>query len=712
MDGAGNLYVMDDLIGSVDGTIAQSVGDVWEFAPGCTTPACVKLFATANGKTNPLGLDFALGIALDGAGEIFTGGFYLGGGSGSTVGTWTPPDCGSSINGTLGFNGTEQQPAVDGWGQVYFMGDGILTLCGGQLGLVGTAATPVKGHLPNLQTKAKPEAGGNTGSFDFSATADSLAVDPAGNIWVADSGNNAVKEVLASSGYAISQVVGSGFNNPESVASDAFGNIFVNDAGNGAIKEMTAASGYTTIMTVAAVPVSKTFSWDNLSVDAQGNVYYPNQAAGTPGLGVVEKLDFADAPAFVFPTPTKLASKDTTDGTLTATVNNSGNTPLTISGLAITGNSFQIDSSATTCSAQTTLAVGGSCTVGVFFEPGAVGAVTGTLTITDNALNANGATQSFALSGTGFVTPTTTTPTVTVTPAVNTINTTQTLNVTVTVAGKNPTPVPTGVVTLSTPTYNSATTTLAGGTATITIPAGALAAGSDQLTAIYAPDQAASTTYSDGAGFATVTVTAAAKTTPTVTVTPSPATVTIAQDFSVMVTVAGGGGNPTPAGTVTLLSGVFSSGLVVLSNGSATIPVPARTLAAGTDTLTVNYAPDATSAANYNNATGSAMEKVQPIAKTAPAVTVTPSPNQILTNQGLTVTVSLNGGLGNPSPTGMVTLSGGGFTSAAITLSGGSASIPIPGGSLSAGQRHADGELLAGRGWRRDVYECDRREAR
>jgi len=680
IDGAGNLYVIDALIGSVDGTVNQSVGDVWKFPAGCTTAACSKLFAT----TGSLELDLGLGIALDGAGEIFEGGFYLGGGEASTVGNWTPPDCGSTIE--AGFNGTEQQPAVDGWGQVYYIGNGILALCGGQLGTVGTDVVRGKGHLKATPlTKAKPEAGGNTGSFDFSGTADSLAVDPQGNIWVADAGNNAVKEVLASSGYAISQVVGSGFSNPESVASDAFGNIFVNDAGNGAIKEMTALSGYTTILTVASIPVNTTFFNDNITVDAQGNVYLPNQGTQTYGLGVVEKLDFSDAPALTFPTTTKVATKDATDGTMTATVNNSGNAPLTITGLAITGSSFQIDSSATTCSAQTTLPTGKFCTVGVFFEPNEVGAQTGTLTITDNALNANGSTQTFALSGTGFITPTTSAPTVTVTPAANSINTTQTLNVTITVAGKNPTPVPTGVVTLSSPTYNSATTTLTGGTATITIPAGALAAGSDTLTAIYGPDQVASTTYGDGAGFASVTVTAATKSTPTVSVTPTPATVTIAQDFSVIVTVAAAAGNPTPTGTVTLLSGGFSSGLVVLSNGSATIPVPARTLAAGTDTLTVNYAPDATSAANYNNATGSAMEKVQPIAKTAPAVTVTPSPNQILTNQGLTVTVSLNGGLGNPSPTGMVTLSGGGFTSAAITLSGGSASIPIPGGSLSLG---------------------------
>jgi sugar lactone lactonase YvrE len=687
MDGAGNLYVTDDTIGSVDQTVAQSVGDVWVFAPGCTTPACIKLFATASGTNNPLGLDLAEGIALDGAGMLFQGGFFLGGGSESTVGTWTPPDCGGSINGTLGFNGVEQQPAVDGWGQVYYIGNGILTLCGGQLGLVGTAATPVKGHLPRLQaTKAKPEAGGNTGSFDFSGTADSLAVDPQGNIWVADSGNNAVKEVLASSGFAISQVVGSGFLNPESVASDSFGNIFVNDAGNGEIKEMTVSSGYATILTVAPTPVNKTFSiGDNISVDAQGNVYVPNQSASSNGLGVLEKLDFADAPALVFPTSTKVGSKDATDGTMTATVNNSGNAPLTISALAITGNSFQIDSNATTCSASTTLAVGGSCTVGVFFEPDLAGAQTGTLTVTDNALNANNATQTFQLSGTGFITPTTAQPTVTVTPAANSINTTQTLSVTITVAGKNPTPVPTGVVTLSTPTYNSATTTLTGGTATITIPAGALAAGSDTLTAIYSPDQASSTTYGDGAGFATVTVTAGTKSTPTVTVTPSPATVTIAQDFSVMVTVAAGGGDPTPTGTVTLLSGAFSSGLVVLNNGSALIPIPARMLAAGTDTLMATYAPDTAGAANYNNATGSGTETVQPIAKTAPTLIVTPNPNNVSTNQALMVAVSLNGGFGNPSPTGTVTLSGGGFTSAAITLNGGVASIPIAAGSLSLG---------------------------
>jgi hypothetical protein len=41
----------------------------------------------------------------------------------------------------------------------------------------------------------------------------------------------------------------------------------------------------------------------------------------------------------------------------------------------------------------------------------------------------------------------------------------------------------------------------------------------------------------------------------------------------------------------------------------------------------------------------------------------------------LSVTVVVSGGSGNPVPTGTVTLSGGGYSSAATTLSGGSASI-------------------------------------
>jgi hypothetical protein len=65
-----------------------------------------------------------------------------------------------------------------------------------------------------------------------------------------------------------------------------------------------------------------------------------------------------------------------------------------------------------------------------------------------------------------------------------------------------------------------------------------------------------------------------------------------------------------------------------------------------------------------------------------PSVTVSPSSPSIVANQPLNVTISVSGGGSNPVPTGSVTLSSGSFSSAATTLSGGSATITIPANSL------------------------------
>ena len=87
------------------------------------------------------------------------------------------------------------------------------------------------------------------------------------------------------------------------------------------------------------------------------------------------------------------------------------------------------------------------------------------------------------------------------------ITTAQALPVTVTVSGGNP--IPTGTVTLTSGTYASAATTLNNGSAAINIPPGALATGTDTLTASYRPDSSSSSTYSSAVGHAPVTVTAA-----------------------------------------------------------------------------------------------------------------------------------------------------------------------------------------------------------
>jgi hypothetical protein len=98
------------------------------------------------------------------------------------------------------------------------------------------------------------------------------------------------------------------------------------------------------------------------------------------------------------------------------------------------------------------------------------------------------------------------TPTVTVTPALSTIATTEDLSVGVTVAGGGGNPTPTGSVTLTGGGYTSAATALIGGAATIDIPGGSLAPGSDTLTATYTPDAGSSSTYSSAMGTAPVAV--------------------------------------------------------------------------------------------------------------------------------------------------------------------------------------------------------------
>ena len=204
-------------------------------------------------------------------------------------------------------------------------------------------------------------------------------------------------------------------------------------------------------------------------------------------------------------------------------------------------------------------------------------------------------------SGSNSVTVTATaktTPKVTVTPSSSSITTAQALTVTVAVAG---TPTPTGSVKLTSGTYSSGAVTLSAGAATINVPAGSLATGTDTLTVSYTPDAASSSIYNNSSGTSSVTVTSTAKTTPKVTVTPSSSSIKRAQALTVTVAVAG---TPTPTGSVKLTSGTYSSGAVTLSSGAATIKVPAGSLAIGTDKLTVTYTPGTASSSIYNSASG------------------------------------------------------------------------------------------------------------
>jgi len=140
----------------------------------------------------------------------------------------------------------------------------------------------------------------------------------------------------------------------------------------------------------------------------------------TTGLGTMNVANLVNAwpttatvPAVTL-SPTSLTFASTAVGSTTTaqlvTVKNSGTAALTVTSETVTGtDASSFIKSATTCG--TSLAIGATCTVSVEFKPATAGALTGSVSIADNA---TGSPQSVTLTGTGAAA---TAPVVTLSPA-------------------------------------------------------------------------------------------------------------------------------------------------------------------------------------------------------------------------------------------------------------------------------------------------------
>jgi hypothetical protein len=338
---------------------------------------------------------------------------------------------------------------------------------------------------------------------------------------------------------------------------------------------------------------------------------------------------------------------------------------------------------------------------------------TGSYTLTAVYTPDNASAATFSVSS-GFALITVTVPlltsTITVTPSSTSIQQAQTLPVTITVSGGSGNPTPTGTVTLSSSSYISATTSLSSGAATITVPANALSAGIDTLTANYSPDSNSSSTYNSATGSASVTVSGTTsgpgiqsvsdmlpQQTQTITITGSGFGTHAAYNGD-SAYIAIGDGMTWQAGyanssmgiddAVTLSISSWTDTQIVLAGFTGAYGSGGWTLNQG-DQLSVNIWNAQTGAGPYTCSnivvgTGPTTCGTIPVAVT-PTVTVTPASTSITAAQALTVTVVVSGGTGNPTPTGSVILTGGGYTSAATALSSDSASINIPAGALATG---------------------------
>ena len=94
-----------------------------------------------------------------------------------------------------------------------------------------------------------------------------VAVDSQGNVYFADTGNNAVRKWSVST-KLVTTLVSTGLNAPSGVTVDAQGDVYFTDSGNNAVKEWIAASQ--TVTTLSFAGLSYPFG---IGLDAAGNLY-------------------------------------------------------------------------------------------------------------------------------------------------------------------------------------------------------------------------------------------------------------------------------------------------------------------------------------------------------------------------------------------------------------------------------------------------------
>jgi sugar lactone lactonase YvrE len=96
-----------------------------------------------------------------------------------------------------------------------------------------------------------------------------VAVDSSGNVFVADTGNSAVKEILAAGGLTTVNTLGTGFGPPGAVAIDAQGNIFAVDTPSHRVYEIPATGGGAGVKILSSAFIQPT----GIAVDGSGNVF-------------------------------------------------------------------------------------------------------------------------------------------------------------------------------------------------------------------------------------------------------------------------------------------------------------------------------------------------------------------------------------------------------------------------------------------------------
>jgi uncharacterized protein (TIGR03437 family) len=297
VDRAGNFYFVEAGIGSGTG-LARGDYKVWKVsAAGIITTLAgngLPSFAGDNGAALAAQLDLPSGVAIDAAGNLLIADSQNQRVRKVTRGTITT----IAGTGTPGFNGEVLLPA----NAQLNLPRGVAADSLGNYYVADTVNSRVREVQPggNLFTVA---GNGNASYFGDGAAAtrasvnqpEGVAVDPAGNLYIADTLDNVVRKVTGNG--VITTIAGSGppgfagdggpaasakLDHPRGVAVDAAGNVYVADTGNNRIRKIDVQGNISTLAgngTTDLAPADGVAAQQGLAdprgvaVDRDGNLY-------------------------------------------------------------------------------------------------------------------------------------------------------------------------------------------------------------------------------------------------------------------------------------------------------------------------------------------------------------------------------------------------------------------------------------------------------
>ena len=300
VDGSGNVYVADT--GNSVIRKITSAGVVTTFAGNIAGPG------SKNGTGTAAEFNLPYGVAVDASGNV-----YVADSGNSMIRKITSAGVVTTLAGTAGLSGATngtgtaarfnfpQGVAVDASGNVYvadsdnsvirkITAGGVVTTLAGTAGLAGaTNATGVAAR--------------------FNVPQD-VAVDASGTLYVADTGNNTIREVTPAgvvttlagtaglTGFTDGTGAAAQFNSPQGVAVDVDGNVYVGDTFNDVIRKIAVGGVVTTLAGTVGVtgsldgkgPAALFDGPAGVVVDGNGTVYVADSENDTIRRGSLQIL--------------------------------------------------------------------------------------------------------------------------------------------------------------------------------------------------------------------------------------------------------------------------------------------------------------------------------------------------------------------------------------------------------------------------------------